>query len=84
MFDDLVAEAAAAPVDGWDFSWLEGRATEARPSWGYQRLLGARQNLGPVLTSIEPPSSSPPTGSPSWPSCRTKFCLPWACRPPRL
>jgi hypothetical protein len=41
-FDELVAEAAAAPVDGWDFSWLDGRATEARPSWGYQRLLGAR------------------------------------------
>ncbi|WP_137724835.1 methyltransferase domain-containing protein [Prescottella subtropica] len=41
-FEDLVAEAAAAPVDGWDFSWLDGRATEQRPSWGYQRLLGQR------------------------------------------
>ena len=41
-FDDLVAEAAAVSVDGWDFSWLDGRATEARPSWGYQRLLGER------------------------------------------
>ncbi|MEV6878598.1 class I SAM-dependent methyltransferase [Amycolatopsis sp. NPDC051128] len=40
MFDDLVAEAEAVSVDGWDFSWLDGRATEARPSWGYQRLLG--------------------------------------------
>lgn len=39
-FDDLVAEAAAAPVDGWDFSWLDGRAVEQRPSWGYQRKLG--------------------------------------------
>jgi hypothetical protein len=36
-FDDLVAEAEAASVDGWDFSWLAGRATEQRPSWGYQR-----------------------------------------------
>jgi hypothetical protein len=26
-FDDLVAEAEAAPMDGWDFSWLDGRAT---------------------------------------------------------
>ncbi|UZF76033.1 class I SAM-dependent methyltransferase [Amycolatopsis mediterranei] len=42
VFDDLVAEAAAVSVDGWDFSWLDGRATEARPSWGYQRLLGSR------------------------------------------
>ena len=29
-------------MDGWDFSWLDGRATEKRPSWGYQRLLGER------------------------------------------
>lgn len=41
-FTDLVAEATAAPVDGWDFSWLDGRATEQRPSWGYQRLIAAR------------------------------------------
>ncbi|WP_219416549.1 class I SAM-dependent methyltransferase [Pseudonocardia nigra] len=41
-FDDLVAEAEAAPVDGWDFSWLAGRATEQRPSWGYQRLMSRR------------------------------------------
>jgi SAM-dependent methyltransferase len=41
-FDDLVSEAAAAPVDGWDFSWLDGRATEERPSWGYQRLMSRR------------------------------------------
>jgi hypothetical protein len=27
-FEDLVAEAVAAPVEGWDFSWLDGRATE--------------------------------------------------------
>ncbi|MGH3967715.1 MAG: SAM-dependent methyltransferase, partial [Mycobacterium sp.] len=30
-FDELVAQAAAAPVHGWDFSWLDGRATEERP-----------------------------------------------------
>ncbi|HET6857963.1 MAG TPA: methyltransferase domain-containing protein [Streptomyces sp.] len=41
-FNDLVAEAEAAPVDGWDFSWLDGRATEQRPSWGYQRAMGER------------------------------------------
>ncbi len=41
-FDELVSEAAAAPVDGWDFSWLDGRATEERPSWGYQRLMSRR------------------------------------------
>ncbi|WP_431678072.1 class I SAM-dependent methyltransferase [Kitasatospora sp. KL5] len=41
-FDDLVAEAEAASVEGWDFSWLDGRATEQRPSWGYRRLLRGR------------------------------------------
>ncbi|MER7015179.1 class I SAM-dependent methyltransferase [Saccharopolyspora sp. NPDC000359] len=41
-FEELVAEGEAAPVEGWDFSWLGGRATEQRPSWGYQRLLGRR------------------------------------------
>jgi SAM-dependent methyltransferase len=38
-FDALVAEAVEVSVDGWDFSWLDGRATEERPSWGYQRRL---------------------------------------------
>lgn len=41
-FDELVAEADAIDVSGWDFSWLDGRATEQRPSWGYQRLLKER------------------------------------------
>lgn len=41
-FEELVAEAAAVDVSGWDFSWLDGRATEQRPSWGYQKLLGER------------------------------------------
>ena len=41
-FEEQVAEAAAAPVDGWDFSWLDGRASEERPSWGYARLLVRR------------------------------------------
>ncbi len=41
-FDELVDEAAAVSLEGWDFSWLAGRATEQRPSWGYQRLLGPK------------------------------------------
>jgi len=40
--DGLIAEAAAAEVTGWDFSWLDGRATEERPPWGYSRLLAER------------------------------------------
>jgi SAM-dependent methyltransferase len=41
-FEDLVTEGTAVPVEGWDFSWFEGRATEQRPSWGYARLMGER------------------------------------------
>jgi len=41
-FEELVAIGEAADVSGWDFSWLEGRATEERPPWGYARLLGER------------------------------------------
>ncbi|NEA62540.1 class I SAM-dependent methyltransferase [Streptomyces sp. SID12488] len=41
-FEQLLAEGAAVPTDGWDFSWFEGRATEARPSWGYARAMGER------------------------------------------
>jgi hypothetical protein len=50
-FDDLVAEAAAANVSGWDFGWLAGRATEDRPPWGYSRLLAAR--LGDVASALD-------------------------------
>jgi SAM-dependent methyltransferase len=41
-FEDLVAEGNSVPVEGWDFSWFAGRATEQRPSWGYARLMGER------------------------------------------
>lgn len=41
-FEQLVAEGAAVPLEGWDFSWFEGRATEERPPWGYARLMAER------------------------------------------
>jgi SAM-dependent methyltransferase len=41
-FDQLVTEGTSVPVEGWDFSWFEGRATEERPPWGYAGLIGAR------------------------------------------
>lgn len=37
--EELIAEAAAASVDGWGFAHLDGRATEERPPWGYSALL---------------------------------------------
>jgi hypothetical protein len=41
-FDELVTEAEAARVDGWGFAWLDGRATEERPPWGYARMIARR------------------------------------------
>lgn len=41
-YEELITEAERADVTGWDFSWLEGRATEERPPWGYARQLADR------------------------------------------
>jgi SAM-dependent methyltransferase len=41
-FEDLIGRGADVDVTGWDFSWLEGRATEERPPWGYARRLAER------------------------------------------
>ncbi|MER6300787.1 class I SAM-dependent methyltransferase [Kitasatospora sp. NPDC001539] len=50
-FEELIAEAESVSVDGWDFSWLAGRASEERPSWGYQRLLAER--LGTATAALD-------------------------------
>ena len=50
-FEELVAEGAAVPVEGWDFSWFEGRATEERAPWGYAGLLADR--LAAARTSLD-------------------------------
>lgn len=50
-FEDLVGEAESADVDGWGFEWLDGRATEERPPWGYARLLA--QRLGTVASALD-------------------------------
>ncbi|WP_264029025.1 class I SAM-dependent methyltransferase [Cellulosimicrobium sp. SH8] len=38
-FDELITEAEQADVTGWGFGWLDGRATEERPPWGFVSLL---------------------------------------------
>ena len=50
---DLVAEGAAEPVEGWDFSWFAGRATEERPAWGYSQLLGERMADAKVALDVQ-------------------------------
>jgi SAM-dependent methyltransferase len=52
-FAELVAEAAAEPVEGWDFSWFDGRATEEHPSWGYSRLLAARMSGAAAALDVQ-------------------------------
>ncbi|HEY0002598.1 MAG TPA: methyltransferase domain-containing protein, partial [Actinoplanes sp.] len=39
-FEQLVAEAVGVPLEGWDFSWLTGRAVGSDPSWSYPKLAG--------------------------------------------
>ncbi len=52
-FEELLAEGSAEPVEGWDFSWFDGRATEERPSWGYSRLLAERMAGAAVALDIQ-------------------------------
>ncbi|MZD07244.1 methyltransferase domain-containing protein [Streptomyces sp. SID5785] len=76
-FDALVAEAVAAPTEGWDFSWFEGRATEERPSWGYARAMGERlgraraaldlQTGGGEVLNSAPRLPAPTAATEGWP-----------------
>lgn len=52
-FEELVREAESAPMEGWDFSWLDGRATEERPPWGYQRLITARLGMAATVLDVQ-------------------------------
>jgi SAM-dependent methyltransferase len=52
-FESLVAEGDAVPVEGWDFSWFEGRATEERPPWGYARLMSDRMARASAALDIQ-------------------------------
>jgi SAM-dependent methyltransferase len=51
--DELVAEGDSVPVEGWDFSWFAGRATEERPSWGYARLLAERVGRARAVLDVQ-------------------------------
>lgn len=52
-FDGLIAEAQEAEVEGWDFSWLDGRASEERPSWGYARSMGKRMATATAALDLQ-------------------------------
>lgn len=52
-FDELLEAGATADVTGWDFSWLDGRATEQRPPWGYARQLADRLRTASASLDIQ-------------------------------
>ncbi|GAB3965254.1 class I SAM-dependent methyltransferase [Streptomyces sparsus] len=66
-FEQLVAEAEAAPVDGWDFSWLDGRASEQRPSWGYQRAMSERLARATAALDVQTGGGEVLAGAPKLP-----------------
>ncbi|PRX68529.1 methyltransferase family protein [Nonomuraea fuscirosea] len=66
-YEDLVQEAEQVSVDGWDFSWLDGRATEERPSWGYSRLIGERMAGARAALDIQTGGGEILAGLPSLP-----------------
>src|SRR5215467_4553763 len=52
-FEQLIAEGGSVPLEGWEFSWFEGRATEERPRWGYSRLLAERMARAAAALDIQ-------------------------------
>ncbi|NUR85778.1 MAG: class I SAM-dependent methyltransferase, partial [Nonomuraea sp.] len=50
--DELVAEALATPVRGWDFTPLRERVREEPPPWSYERLLRERLKDAPSLLDL--------------------------------
>ena len=52
-FDELVSEAEAQPVDTWSFEWLDGRATEARPTWRYFELVAGAATTARRMLDVE-------------------------------
>ena len=51
--DELISAAERAPVAGWDFSWLDGRATEERPPWGYARMAVTRIERARAVLDVQ-------------------------------
>ena len=52
-FEELIAKAQAAPIEGWDFSWLAGRATEERPSWRYSEIVAERAKSASAMLDLQ-------------------------------
>jgi hypothetical protein len=66
--DDLIDEGDAADVSGWDFGWLDGRAAEQRPPWGYSQLLATRLSEVGSALDIDTGGGEMVAGMPRLPS----------------
>ena len=62
-----MAEASSVSVDGWDFSWLDGRASEERPPWGYARMIGQRLAKSAAALDIQTGGGEVLAGAPRLP-----------------
>ncbi len=51
-FDALLAEAAAAPTSGWDFSWLGARLRTRPLPWDYDAVVRERARSSPDLLDL--------------------------------
>jgi len=52
-YQALVAAAMAAPVEGWNFGWLAGRAEGSAPSWSYPDLARERIARAEALLDVD-------------------------------
>lgn len=52
-YAELVDEALSASFSGWDFGWLEGRATSADLSWSYPALARAELTDATSLLDVD-------------------------------
>jgi len=73
-FEELVAEAAGADVSGWGFGWLDGRATEERPPWGYAHLMAQRLSAATAALDVDTGGGEVLAEAPSFPArmCATE------------
>ncbi|WP_052372251.1 hypothetical protein [Amycolatopsis taiwanensis] len=67
-FEKLIAEGASVPAAGWDFSWLDGRETEGRPSWDYSRLPASRMSTASAALDVQTGGGEVLAGLPRPPS----------------
>ncbi len=51
-FDELVAEAMAAPFSGWDFSWLAARTARGGLPWRYSEQVAARARTARTMLDL--------------------------------